>query len=96
MKALLAKVELLQQLGVLGKVMLLQVIEELATAGGHLQEAAAAVEVFTMRPEMLGQVIDASGKERDLDFGRTGILLVSFVFCDDFGFNDCGGHGLVV
>jgi hypothetical protein len=31
-----------------------------------------------------------------LDFGRAGILLVSFVGCDDFWFNNCGGHGFVV
>ena len=76
--------------------MLLEVIEEFATAGSHLQEAAAAVEVFAMRAQVLGQVIDPGGQERDLDFGRTGILLVSFVGCDDFGFNNCGGHGFLV
>ena len=54
------------------------------------------MEVFTMRAQVLGQVIDASGQERDLDFGRAGILFVSFVFLDDFGFNDCSGHGFRV
>jgi hypothetical protein len=54
------------------------------------------VEVFSVRAQVLGQVIDASGQERYLDFGRAGILLVSFIFGDDFGFNDCGGHGLLV
>ena len=95
-KALFAKAQLLQQLGIRGQVVLFGIVEEFATAGSHLQEAAAAVEVFTMRAQVLGQVIDASGQERDLDFGRTGILLVSFVGCDDFGFNNCGGHGFVV
>jgi hypothetical protein len=42
-----------------------------------------------MRAEVLGQVIDPGGQQRDLDFGRTGILLVGFVGGDDFGFNDC-------
>ena len=45
---------------------------------------------------MLGQVIDASGEERDLDFRRTGILFVNFVFCYDCRFNDYGGHGFIV
>jgi hypothetical protein len=71
-----------------------QIIEELATAGGHLQEPAARVEILAVRAQVLGQVIDASGEQCNLDFRRTGILLVSFVFCDDFGFNDCGRHGL--
>jgi hypothetical protein len=74
----------------------LEIIEELATAGSHLQEPAARVEILTVRAQVLGQVIDASGQERDLDFGRAGILVVGFVFGYDFGFNDCGGHGFVV
>jgi hypothetical protein len=52
------------------------------------------VEILAMRAQVLGQVIDPGGEQRDLDFGRSGILLVGFVFCDDLGFND-GGHGLV-
>jgi hypothetical protein len=41
---------------------------------------------------MLGQVIDASGQKRDLNFGGAGVLIVCFVFCDDFWFC-CGRHG---
>jgi hypothetical protein len=54
------------------------------------------VEVFAMRAEMLGQVIDPGGQESDLDLGRTGILLVGFVFGDDGRLNDYSGHGFVV
>ena len=53
------------------------------------------MEVFAVRAQVLGQMIDTSGQERDLDFGRTGILIVSFVFGDDCWFNDCGGHGFM-
>lgn len=94
-KRLLAEIQLLKELVVLGKIVLLEVVEQLATAAGHLKEAAAAVEVFAVRAQMLGQVIDASGEQCDLDFGRAGILFVDFIFCDDFGFND-GRHGLVM
>ena len=87
----------MQQLVILRKIVLLEVIEQFAAAGSHLEEAAARVEVLAMRAEMLGQVIDPGGEQRDLDFGRTGILLVGLVFCDDRGFYYCGGgHGLVV
>ena len=83
-KALLAKVQLLQQLGILGKIVLLEVIEQLATAGGHLQEAAAALEILAVRAEMLGQVIDPGGEQRDLDVAGAGVLLVGFILADDF------------
>ena len=65
-----------------------EIIEELATAGSHLQKPAARVEIFTVRAQVLGQMIDASGQERDLDFGRAGILIVSLIFLNDFWFND--------
>ena len=93
-KGLLAEIQLLQQLVVLGQVVPLQVIEELATSAGHLKEAPAAVEVLAVRAQVISQVIDSGGEQRDLDFGGAGVLLVGFVFCDDFGFND-GRHGLL-
>ena len=80
---------------VLRKVVPFQVIKQLATAGSHLEQPPAGVEVLAMRPQVLGQVIDASGEQGDLDFGRAGILIVDLIFFDDFWFNDCGGHGYV-
>lgn len=94
LKRLLTEAETLQQLVILGHVMPFDIIEEFAAAAGHLEEATAAVEVLAMRAQVLGQVIDPGGEQRDLDFGRSGILLVGFVFGDDLGFNDCR-HGLV-
>jgi hypothetical protein len=95
-KALFTKVQLLQQLVILRQIVPFQLIEELATAGSHLEKPTARVEILPVRTQVLGQVIDASGQECDLDFGRAGILIVSFVFLDDFGFNDCSRHGLVM
>jgi hypothetical protein len=54
------------------------------------------VEVLAVGAEVLGQVVDAGGEKRDLDFGRAGVLLVGLVIRDDLGLNDCGGHGFVV
>ena len=78
----------MEELVILRQVVALEIIEELAAAGGHLEEAAAAVEILAVGAEVLGQVIDASGQQGDLDFGRTGVLVVGFVFGDDFGFGD--------
>ena len=85
----------MQELVILRKIVLLQIIEQLAAATGHLQKATAAMEVLTVGAEMLGQVIDPGGQERNLDFGRTGVLVVGFVFGDDFWFY-YGRHGLMI
>src|ERR1017187_240655 len=72
-----------------------EVIEKLATATGHLEKPAAGMEVLAMGAQVLGQVIDPGGEQRDLDFARAGVLVVDFVFSYDFGFCDCW-HGYSV
>ena len=81
---LLAETQLLQQVVVFGEVLALDVIKELATTAGHLEKAAAAVEVLAMRAQVLGQVIDPGGEQRDLDVAGAGVLLVGFILADDF------------
>ena len=81
---LLAQVEFLQQVVVLGEVFALEVIKQLATTAGHLEQATAAVEILAMRAQMLGQVIDPGGEQRDLDVAGASVLLVGFVLCDYF------------
>ena len=88
-RRLLAQVQLLEKLLILGEVVTLDVVEQFTTTGRHLQQATATVEVLAVSAKMLGQVIDSSGEDRDLDFGRSGILIVGFERCDDFGFSDC-------
>jgi hypothetical protein len=70
---LFTEAQLLQELGVLCQVVAFQVVEELAAAAGHLKKTSATVEVLAMRPQMLSQVIDARGKQGDLNFGRAGV-----------------------
>lgn len=81
---LLTQVELLEKLVVFGEVFALEVIKQFATTARHLEEAAAAVEVLAMRAQVLGQVIDASREQRDLDVRGTGVLLVGFELGDNF------------
>ena len=81
---LLAQVELLQQFVVLRQVLALEIIKQLAPAARHLEQATAAVEVLAMRAQVLGQMIDAGGEQRDLDVARAGVLFVGFVLCDYF------------
>lgn len=78
-KRLATEFQSLQQLGVFRQIVTLYVVEELTTASRHLQKAAARVEVLAMRAKVIGQVIDPSREQRDLNFGRAGILIVCFV-----------------
>jgi len=49
----------------------------------HLQQAAAAVVVFLVGLEVLGQVRDACAEQSHLHFRRAGIVVAAFVFVDD-------------
>ena len=53
-----------------------------------MEQTTAAVKILAVGAQMLGQMVDPGGEQRDLDFGRSGVLFVRFVFGDDFGFDD--------
>ena len=48
-------------------------------ASDHLQQPATAVVVLRVGPEVVGQVVDFLGEERDLDLRRAGVVLVRAV-----------------
>jgi hypothetical protein len=54
------------------------------------------VEILPVGAQVLGQVIDPGGEERDLNFGRAGVLIVGFVLSDDLWLNDCSRHWFMV
>src|SRR6478609_5774290 len=68
-----AEAELLPQGAVALDVLALQV----------LQQPTAAVVVVGVHLEVLGQVVDPPGQQRDLDFRRTGVTLIGRVPGDD-------------
>ncbi len=57
-----------------------QIVQKSATLAYHLQEAAATVVIFAVLAEMIREVIDALGQNRDLNSGRTGVAFVRPVF----------------
>src|SRR6202035_1571981 len=62
-------------------VLRLDVVEELPALRHKLEQTAARVIIFHMRLEMLGQIHDPLGQDRDLDLRRAGIArLQSIVF----------------
>src|SRR2546423_11659419 len=58
------------------EILLLQVIQEPAPPADELQQSTPRVVILRVRPQMLGEAVDALGQHRDLDFRRAGVRLV--------------------
>ena len=84
-KQSLADVQLRNDGTVALDVLLGQVVEQAAALTDHLVHAKTAVVVVGMTLQVLGELADTLGKNGDLDFGRTGVVLVGGVLADDFG-----------
>ena len=61
-------------------VSLLDVVQKAAALAVELHKAAARVVVALVNLEVLGEVRNSAGEQRDLNFGRTGVRLVCAVF----------------
>lgn len=72
----------------------LEVVEKAPPGGDEFEKAAAGRVVLCVGFEMLGELIDALGKKRDLNVGTTGVFFVK-PDCVDFDFCCCLGHCLV-
>ncbi len=94
LKGLAAEAKFLEHLVILVNVVAFQVVEKLAAAARKLEQTTATMEILAMSAKVFGEMVNTSRQQSDLDFGRTGILVVSFVSGDDFWFY-YGRHGLV-
>ena len=81
--ALATQAEFSDQLPITLQIPLLKVVEEAASLADQLEQSAAGVMVFLVRPEVLGQLLDPPREKRDLDLGRPGIRAVAAVRADD-------------
>src|SRR5205814_9580457 len=68
--------QLLDEGAVALEILLLQVVQEPAPPADELQQAASRIVILRMRPQVLGEAVDALGQHRDLDFRRAGVGLV--------------------
>ena len=60
-----------------------QVAEQTTTLTHEKQQTTTRVVVVLVSLEVLGQVFDALGENRNLNLGRTGVTLVSCILFDD-------------
>ena len=68
---LLAQAQLADDLLVTVEVLALQVVQQAAALADHLQQTLSRVVVLGVDLEVLGQVLDSPGEQRDLDFRAT-------------------------
>src|SRR5690606_5810321 len=82
-KLLFPQTQLLDQVVVPRQVLLLEIGQQAAALVHHHQKTTTGVIVLVVLLEVLGQVADALGEDRDLDFRRPGIALPLVVVLDD-------------
>src|SRR3569833_1358555 len=73
----------LDQLLVATLVDALDVVEQRAAGLHQLQQATAGMVILGVGLEALGQVVDAFAEDRNLDFGRAGIVRLGGIFLDE-------------
>ena len=78
-----AQAKLLDQRTVTADVLAGQVLQQTPTAAHEQQQPATAVVVVLVHREVLVQVVDSPGQQRDLDLGRAGVTLIGRVAGDD-------------
>ena len=82
---LFTQAKLGDQCGVTRRVFGLQIIQQLAAAAHHAQQATATVVVFGVGLEVGGEFVDAAGQQRDLNFGAAGVTDSAGVVLDNIG-----------
>src|SRR5690606_34162520 len=74
---LAAQAELLDQGRIAGLVLALEIVKQTAALRNHGEQATSGVVILLVVLEVLGQVLDAFGKQCNLHLRRTGIALYS-------------------
>src|ERR1700733_9768322 len=78
-----AQAEPLDQRSIAVDVLLREVLQEPPAAADQQQQPATAVVVVLVHLEVLRQVRDSLGQQRDLDFRRAGVTLIGRMPSDD-------------
>ena len=80
---LLSDVKLFDNSAVTLDIDLHQIVKKVSSVTNHLEKTAAAVVILVVHLEVLGEGVDAIGKDRDLNLGRTCVTLVGLVLVDN-------------
>ena len=74
---LFLQTKLLDKRVVVALVISFEVAQVRAAISHHLEQTAARMEVLRILLEVLGELVNLLGKERDLHIGRAGVSIVS-------------------
>ena len=91
-RKLLSEAELFDDRSVSLDVLGRKIRKQLLSVTDHLGKTSLRMEVFRVLLHVLGQRIDAIGQDRNLHFGRTGVILVDLVLLDQRGFDFFRDH----
>ena len=94
MNILLTDTQLGDQSTITVDVLLCQIVQHAAALTDHHQQTTAGVVVVLVGAQVLGQLVDASGQDSDLNLGGTGIAFVSSVLQDNLGLLFLQNHGI--
>ena len=83
---LLSEVQACDDRSVTLDVLLFEIVEQATALTDHFQQASARVMILLVEFEVLIEVVDALGEQRDLNLGRTGVTLVQGIRFDEFLF----------
>ena len=92
LQELLAQAQLGNQRQIALAVLGLEVVEQLAAAAHHAQQATPTVVVFGVLFEVGHQFVDAGCQQRHLHFWAAGVIGGTGVVLDDFGFDGGCDH----
>lgn len=84
-RELFAKLELLSERLVAAQISALEIIKQPTALTDHDQETTARAVIFLIGLEMLSQMVDALGEQRDLHVGGAGVLSVQLVSFNRLG-----------
>jgi hypothetical protein len=79
---LVPEAQFLDDLPVSVDIRTLQVVQETATTSDHLEESTTTVVVLLVESEVIGQIVDPLGEQRDLNAGRSTVGLMRPIFLD--------------
>ncbi len=93
---LLAQIELFDDLAIALQVNSLEIVEQPAAFVDQANKPSPAVVVFLVHCQVLSQLVDVLGQDRDLGFRRSGIGRRSAELCNEFSFSLLGEHQTIL